>query len=99
MWKEMSMWMLIRVGGIFDATTPVKYLGREYLKVETVDRRGYKVKYLDSCTDVLGVTGCKALTCPGDNTVAVEAGRVGREFELASRHEHSLKKTTATTTT
>jgi hypothetical protein len=94
MWKEMSMWVLIRVGGIFDATTPVKYLGREYLKVETEDRRGFKVKhpqkYLDSCTDVLGVTGCKALTCPGDNTVAVEAGRVGRELELASRGGHAL---------
>ncbi len=94
LWKEMSQWVLIRVGGVFSETAPVKYLGREYLRVETDGRRGFKVKhpkkYLDSCTDVLGVTGCKALTCPGDNTVAVEAGRVGRELTPASRHEHSL---------
>ena len=69
-------------------------LGREYLKVETEDRRGFKGETPEEVPRLLHRRarrhGLQGFDVPGDNTLAVEAGRVGRELELASRGEHAL---------
>ena len=62
---------------------PVKYLSRQYVKVNAHGRRGFKVRlpqeYSDSIATAVEMVGCGTRAVPGRKKSGPPLGQVGQE--------------------
>ena len=93
LFQELGQWVLLKVKPPFNKITPTRYLGREFLVVETESFFGFSCrhpdKYYESCLEVYrNMSNCKSLVVPHRKPPKME-GKIGRDSTPLSIEEHA----------
>ena len=81
-WNRIGEHMLLKAHEVMTHDRPIKYLSRQYLKVHTHGRRGFKVRlqeYFDSIATSMEMVGCGSRAVPGRKKSGSTVGQVGED--------------------
>ena len=92
-WNRIGEHMLSKAHEVMTHDRPIKYLSRQYLKVHTHGRRGFKVRlpqeYCDSTATAMELVGCGSGAVPGCKKSGPTVGQVGQDQRTLGANDHS----------
>ena len=92
-WNRIGEHMLLKAHEVMTPDGPIKYLSRQYLKVHTHGRRGFKVRlpqeYFDSLATAIEMVGCGSRAVPGRKKSGPTVGQVGQDQRTLGAKDHS----------
>ena len=86
--------MLLKAREVMTPDRPIKCLSRQYLKVHTHGRRGFKVRfpqdYFDSSATAMEMVGCGSRAVSGRKKSGPTVGQVGQDQRTLGDNDHSI---------
>ena len=92
-WNPIGEYMLLKAHEVMTHDRPIKYLSRQYLKVHTHGRRGFKVRlpqeYFDSIATSMEMVGCGSRAVPERKKFGPTVGQVGQDQRTLGANDRS----------
>ena len=92
-WNRIGEHMLLEEHEVMTVDRPTKHLSRQYLKLHTQQRWGFKVRllqeYFDSIATAMEMVGCGSRGVPGRKKSGPTVGQVGQDRRTLGANDHS----------